>query len=52
LETKRIADYAEEHGVAMAIHHAGIPWFEPGYTKEFFNTPYSYQATFVVLYQK
>lgn len=25
LETKRIGDYAEEHGVAMAMHHAGTP---------------------------
>jgi L-alanine-DL-glutamate epimerase-like enolase superfamily enzyme len=25
LETKRIGDYAEEHGVAMAIHQAGTP---------------------------
>src|SRR6476620_11330459 len=25
LETKRIADYAEEHGVAMAMHQAGTP---------------------------
>jgi L-alanine-DL-glutamate epimerase-like enolase superfamily enzyme len=25
LETKRIGDYAEEHGVAMAMHQAGTP---------------------------
>jgi L-alanine-DL-glutamate epimerase-like enolase superfamily enzyme len=25
LETKRIGDYAEEHGVAMALHQAGTP---------------------------
>lgn len=25
LETKKIGDYAEEHGVAMAIHQAGTP---------------------------
>ncbi|RMH69542.1 MAG: mandelate racemase/muconate lactonizing enzyme family protein, partial [Bacteroidetes bacterium] len=25
LETKRIGDYAEEHGVAMALHHAASP---------------------------
>ena len=25
LETKRIGDYAEEHGIAMAIHQAGTP---------------------------
>ncbi len=25
LETKRIGDYAEEHGVAMAMHLAGTP---------------------------
>jgi L-alanine-DL-glutamate epimerase-like enolase superfamily enzyme len=25
LETKRIGDYAEEHGVAMAMHFAGSP---------------------------
>jgi len=25
LETKRIADYAEEHGIAMAMHQAGTP---------------------------
>ncbi len=25
LETKRIGDYAEEHGIAMALHQAGTP---------------------------
>ena len=25
LETKRIGDYAEEHGIAMALHHASSP---------------------------
>lgn len=25
LETKRIGDYAEEHGIAMAMHHAASP---------------------------
>ncbi len=25
LETKRIGDYAEEHGIAMAMHQAGTP---------------------------
>ncbi len=25
LETKRIGDYAEEHGIAMAMHNAGTP---------------------------
>jgi len=36
LETKRIGDYAEEHGVAMAMHQAGTP-----VTKGFANLPLS-----------
>jgi L-alanine-DL-glutamate epimerase-like enolase superfamily enzyme len=30
LETKRIGDYAEEHGVAMAMHQAGTAGFFHG----------------------